>query len=457
MKRIKNVSLKVAILLIVIGSVAFLYWYGFYKRFDQKSIPKNADGIVIADLKNIRNHFVFSCLKNPLQWSAGTKNSKAKTSSNFSNYGLLVPDFLTFFHIQDQPLNQWYFVARIENETKFDKALTDLHFVKNNSRAPFIIYYSKIDELNIIRYADQVLYCKNPSKDQNTCIPIAVDLFIKNAYFDSEKIKMAVENQNAATIWIKKNYLLNEDAIINVSIKEDEITANGHLNLKAEFRKTASFIQNPNALLSLGINFDMIRQYNAMAHHKAKISTIIGFSLDSILVHNPAKAELILNNITEKKDTAITYDYDDDFNPVKKTVVHSTREPSFYFSLQTDNSKKIYDYLKNQKAVDEHQVYVNFPLAKTRTFVKNNSLILEANLPKASFSKLNHSKIGYLHINFNRIQPQDWRFIIAKNKNLKSLKSFKTFGMSLTEEHNSVFFQSNLKVKEGKSLIKIME
>jgi len=451
MKRIQNYSLKIAILLIVIGSMAFLYWYGFHKQFDEKSIPKNADGIVIVDIKNTRNHFIFSCLKNPSQWGFCPKDSKTKKRFDFSNYGLQTPDYLTFFHIENQPLTQWYLVAKIENEAKFDKALIDSHFVKTKSVNSFIGYYSKTNKTNIIRYANTILYCANTSKDQKDCIQIAEDLFIKNSYFDSKKIEKQIKSSNAVTIWIKKNKLLNENAIINVSLRDNEISAEGQINLNPKFRKTASFIQNPNALLSLGFNFDLIRDQDLIKRNQAKINKMIGFDLDSILIHHPTQTELVFHNIIEKKDSAITYDYDDDFNPIKKIIVHSTREPSFYFSMQTDNSAKAHDYLKKQNAIDSHQIFVNFPLAKTKTFVKNNSLIFEANLPKNWSSKSTSSKIGYMQINFAKIQPKDWRFIIVKNKNFEFLKALETFEVNLTEQNNSVFFQANLKAKDGKN------
>lgn len=456
MKRIQNYSLKIAILLIVIGSMAFLYWYGFHKQFDEKSIPKNADGIVIVDIKNTRNHFIFSCLKNPSQWGFCRKNSKTKKRFDFSNYGLQTPDYLSFFHIENQPLTQWCLVAKIENETKFAKALTDSHFVKTKLENSFIGYYSKTNQAYIILYANTILYCTNASKDQKNYIQIAEDLFIKNSYFDSKKIENPIESSNAVTIWIKKNNLLNENAIINVLLKENEISAEGQINLKSKFRKTASFIQNSNALLSLGFNFDLIRDQDLIKLNQAKISKMIGFELDTILIHHPTQTELIFNNIIEKKDSAITYDYDDDFNPIKKIVVHSTREPSFYFSMQTDNSAKTYDYLKKQNAIDDHQIFVNFPLAKTKTFVKNNSLIFEANLPKNQSSKSTKSKIGYIQINFAKIQPKDWRFIIVKNKNFEFLKAFGTFEINLTQQNNSVFFQANLKAKNGKNWTEVI-
>lgn len=453
MKRIKNNSLRIAILLITIGSVVILYWFGFHKQFDKKSIPENTDGIVMVDIKTIRNHFIFSCLKKPSQWELGSNNSKKRF--DFSNYGIETPDYLSFFHIQNQPLNQWCCTAIVENETKFNKSLLNSHFVKIESGKSFVGYYSKTLNTYILRYANQILYCVNTSNNYQTFIRIAEDLFVKHHYFDSKKIEKTINTSDAVTIWIKKNNLLNDDGIITISLQEDEIVAEGQLDLKPKYRKNLPFVQHPNALLSLGFNFEIIRYQDIFKNNKANINKIIGFNLDSILIHNPKQTELVFHSILEKKNTAISYDYDDDFNPIKKAVVHTTREPSFYFSIQTDDSEKIYDYLKNQKVIDNHQVFVNFPLAVTQTSVKNNSLLLEANLSKVQSSKSIHSKTGYLQINLNKLQPKDWRFLIAKNKNFALLKPFETIQINLIQKNNLGYFQASIKSKTGKSLLEI--
>ena len=153
----------------------------------------------------------------------------------------------------------------------------------------------------------------------------------------------------------------------------------------------------------------------------------------------------------------ISYDYDDDFNPIKKVVVHTSCEPSFCFSMQTENSKKVYTYLKTQKAIDNHQMFVNFPLAQTKTAVINNTLVLEANLPKQWILQPSTKKTAYLQVYFNKLKSQDWRFIIAKNKNLQFLKPFETLTIDLMQENNIGHFQACLKTKNGESLIAIIK
>src|SRR6188768_2592663 len=98
---------KIAILLIAIGSMAFLYYSAYYKTFDKKCIPQNADGIAMVDVKNIRNYLIFSYLKNPSEWKWETPSSEFKKRFSLSNFGISSPDYLAFFHIENQPISQW--------------------------------------------------------------------------------------------------------------------------------------------------------------------------------------------------------------------------------------------------------------------------------------------------------------------------------------------------------------
>ena len=455
-KKKKNRSLKTAILLVTAGSMAFLYWYGFYKQFDNKIIPENADGIILIDVKNTRNHFAFSYLQNPSLWDVTLTDSKKSKSFDFSDLGIKTPDYLAFFHIQNLPLHQWCFIVTIDNETLFDKALIDKKFIRIKSHNSLTGYYSKTANTYLVRYKNQILYCSNALQYQKIYTQTAEDLFINHQYFDAEKIEKIIDNTNTVSIWIQKNQLLEEDAIVTISFEDDEITADGELNFKPKYRKTNQFIQNSDALLSLGFNFDILRDQSILKNHSAQINKMTGFDLDSLFIHHPTQTELVFYNIIEKKDSAITYDYDDDFNPVKKVIVHTNREPSFYFSIKTDDSKKVYDYLKTQKIIDEHEVFVNFPLATTKTSVKNNSLILEANTSKTNISKPVIPKIGYLEMNFKKFQTKDWNFLIAKNKKSALLKSFETFTINLTPKNDGVNFHASLKTNEGKNLLEIL-
>lgn len=447
MKPVKRYFYRIAILLIALGSMAILYWFGFYKKFDAENIPKNTDGIVIIDVKSIRNHSIVSYLKSPSLWPFFSNEKKKKTFIDFSEYKIETPDYWAIFHLKNQPISQWHSVAKLENETEFEKAILKEHFKKEKLKNGMPSYFSKSLGIYIIKHSNQILVSKINDTQKAIAVKTAEELFLKKHFLDANTLQNIIDTPNAITVWIKKNAFLEKDAMIGVYFEGQDIIAEGLLQLNQKYKKTTLFTQNPSAVLSLGFDFEMIRSQNTFKDHLVQINKLVGFDLDSIMVHHPRKTELIFNRMIEKSQSAISYDYDDDFNPIKKVVVHTSREPSFCFSVQTENSQKIYTYLKTKNAIDNRQFFVNFPLAPTQTSVKNNTLIFEANLPKTRKLKPLLSKIGYLRMNFNNLQPQDWRFIIGRNKNLELLKSFKTFKMDLNLEKNTGHFKAHMTTK----------
>ncbi|MBW4361150.1 hypothetical protein [Flavobacterium taihuense] len=455
MKPIKSFSFKIAVLLITFGSTAILYWFGFHKRFDAKYIPQNADAIVMIDVKNVRNYFVFSFLKTPSQWSSTAFRINKKL--DLYHFGIETPDYFAYFHLKNQPITQWFTVAKIENETEFEQEVIKTHYIKENLNNGMSSYYSKSMRLLFIKHLNQILISKIPENQKAIAEKTAEDLFLKKLFLDAKKTEKTIDTNNAITLWIKKNSLLEEDGIINITLEKQEVVADGKLQLKSKYKKETTFSQNPNALLSFGFNFEMVHDLNILKPHSIQINKIIGFDLDSVFVHEPTKTELVLNEIIEKKDSAISYDYDDDFNPIKKVIVHTSREPSFYFSMLTKDSQKVYTYLKTKKAIDNHQIFVNFPLAPTKTSIRNNALTLEANLSKHNYLQTSQPKIGYLQVHFNKLEPKEWHYIIGKNKNLEHFKSLEVLEINLTQENNLVHFQARLKTKDQKSLIEVIK
>lgn len=447
MQSLKRYFSKIAILLTIIGSMVFLYWYIFHKNFDQQSIPQNADGIAMVDVKNIRNYLAYTYLKNPSEWRWEGLSSKFKKHLNLADFGLKTTDYLAFFHIENQPLNRWFIALQIDDETVFEKTMIQTHFRKKKFQNGMVIYYSNTKSVCVIKHSNRILVANISEKQKQIAVKVAEDMFLKKLFLDANKTKKTINTPNAITIWLKKNSLLEEDGIININLKQQEITAEGILQL--HYKKESHFSQNPNALLSFGFDFEMIRKQNFLQQHSAQINKLIGFDLDSILVHQPTKTELLLQAVIEKKDSVISYDYDDDFNPIKKVVVHTNREPSFSFSVETANSTKIYNYLKTQNAIDSQNVFVNFPFAKTTAAIRNNTLTLDANPLQKRPLKTSSPKIGYFQIHFSKLQMEDWRYIMAKNKNLKLLKSFESLTIDFAKKNNAAECHAYLTTKRN--------
>ena len=170
MKSPKSYPFRIAILLIAIGSMVFLYWYGYHKAFEENYIPKNTDAIAMVDVKNIRNYFVFSCLKNPSDCQRNFTDNEFRKRFDLSNYGIKTSDYLAFFHIENQPISQWFLSAKIENEAVFDKAIAKAHFLKTTLQNGMNLYYSNSLNLCIIKYSNQILVSNISEKQKHIAI-----------------------------------------------------------------------------------------------------------------------------------------------------------------------------------------------------------------------------------------------------------------------------------------------
>lgn len=93
-------------------------------------------------------------------------------------------------------------------------------------------------------------------------------------------------------------------------------------------------------------------------------------------------------------------------------------------------------------------------MATTQTTIENETVTLVAN-PFVNHSTTATSQTGYLHLNFNAINPKEWRFLIAKNENLGFLQSFKYLKINITQENNFGHLQATLQTKKKKILWKL--
>jgi hypothetical protein len=452
MKSSKNNITKIALFLILVGILAIFYFIRFYKTTYGIFISKNADAILMVDIKNIENHLTYTFLKNPSNW----KTTSTKNTFRFSDFGIEKTDYLPLFHLENQPLTQWLLATRIVDKTDFELSIRKYKFNKIVFKNGITYYSSMTMKISIVKQNNQILVCNCTKTQMPITLKTAEDLFIKKEYLSFDRYEKTINTANALTFWIKKNKLLEKDGIINIYLNESEIVANGELEFKSKYRKESQFSLSPNAVLSLGLNFEMIRDQEFITENSEKINKIIGFNLDSILIHNPTKTEFILNQIIEKKDSAISYELDDDFNTIQKVIVHKRREPSFLFSMQTENTSKVFDILKKQNAIDHKNIFVNFPLAQTKTAIQNNTLLLQANPLKKINPETYLSKIAYIQIHFDKIQEPEWRLLISKYNNMKALKSFESMGLELTLENSKTNLNGFMKIKKDLNWITVL-
>jgi hypothetical protein len=427
--------------------IGIIYWKGFYKKFDASSVSKNADRVVFVDVKNCSNAVLFHYLKNPSKWSFGTGDNQNK-GFNVLDCGVKISDYLAFFHIENQPENEISLVSEISDQVQFEETLLHFKFKKTAIHKSLTTYFSEELKLFLVQFSDKILVTNAVFKNQSLVIKTAEDLFLKKLFIDEEKIKNAIYTNNEMSVWLQKNNFLQEDAIANINIEEDKITANAALKIDANFITQQTFSEEKNAILSLGFNPALFANQKI---NFTKINKAIGFDLDSILSKKPTKTELVVNEFITKEQTAKSYDYDDDFNPIEKTIVTKSQEPSFLFEITCSQSEQIKKYLKSQKAINPENVFVNFPFAKTIASSTDSTFELEANISKKN-NKKSSEKIAYFNCNLNKIQKKELNYLTHKIKYFEKLQYFSLLEMTVSKKEKNAFFEFYLKTKENQNV-----
>jgi hypothetical protein len=427
--------------------IGIVYWKGFYKSFDPSSVSKNADKILIVDMKNCRNAVLFHYLKNSSQWSFDTRDSK-KESFDVLDCGLEISDYLAFFHSKNQPENEISLVSKISDQAQFQETLLHFKFKKIGVNKSLTTYFSEEVKLFLVQFSDKVLVTNSEIKNQSLVIKTAEDLFLKKLFIDEEEIKNAINTNNEASVWLKKNSFLREDAFVDINLEEDKITADANLKIDKKLLVQQNFSENKNALLSVGFNPEL---FSYQKLNLTKINKAIGFDLDSILSKKPTKTELVLDGFITKEQTATSYDYDDDFNPIEKKIVTKSQEPSFVFEITCSQPEQIKKYLKSQKAINGEAVFVNFPFAKTIATSSETTFELGANISKIK-SKKSFKKIAYLNCNLNKIQKKESDYLANKIKYFKKLQHFSSLELSVSNEKNFAKMEFSLNTKENQNV-----
>jgi hypothetical protein len=122
----------------------------------------------------------------------------------------------------------------------------------------------------------------------------------------------------------------------------------------------------------------------------------------------------------KKKDSAIIYDYDEDFNKIEKVTSHTRKEPSFSLEIASKSPEKIYSFLKSQNSINNDSVFVNFPFAKTKANFSENYFSLKANIFEKKQTNPTAKCIFYLSENLAKIE-ENYNNITQTNSAISAL------------------------------------
>lgn len=317
----------------LLAIVSYFFWS--LKDKDLKSVPVNADVVVLIDVKNLSEQYILTLIKNPSKWFETSKSS-------FKNNGVEVPDYIQIFHLKDTGFSEWYSVFEISDKEKFLKFLNEKDFtlIKNN------VY--KKDQFSIKIEVSKCVVGFSNSNFERTTREIFNSKF-KKLYADN-----LINNSVASVSYLAKSKIhkfavyLNDD---NIEIKTK--------SLDDHFSSIISDLDKQTSFLKLELDSANIKIASELFNKKLS---------DSIKINSlSAVAELEMVN-----DKIISYSYDDNFNEVEKVSYQKILQPNYSINLQSWESENVWLYFQKKNWINAQNQFTPIPF-QPNVIKKNGS------------------------------------------------------------------------------------
>ena len=346
---------KIFISLVLLLSIG-IYFAFFHQDKTLKYIPKNADFVVLVDVKQLTRESIASFVMNPSLWFNRSKDENAL--SVLKDSGIKIPDFVQIFHLENTNISDWYTVLELENPQEF------LEFLKQQK---FVTIGNDIfqKEQFFIKMIGEKCIVGNSKSSLNDLQAVFVVENSKNNRHANEFIQKTVASISAISSQKIQTF--------GVTLDEDEIVITNNSELQV-FSSLLQNFETKNHFLDLELDAKNTKKF-AQFFDKNNI--------DSAQI-NAVKA---IANLEEVNDTIITYEYDDDFNEVEKKTFQKLVQPNYTISLATKNSEKTWEFFKNKKWISTENQFTAIPFQPNLVSLNKDEIAIVSTKKPVKLSK----------------------------------------------------------------------
>ncbi len=361
MSKKKKWTLVILFLLLLAG------WYKlFYKSWNNKSVSKNADIIIAIDVKKITNTLIWQFITTPSQWNKVSVFSSSDVETVSWEDMISLPDYVFIFHSKNHPGNAFYAVVEINDKEDFEKGLRQYHFEKTKYGS----YISKETGVELLQNGNKLLLANAAIENKLYIQLVAKDLFHTKEYIAEDELKKNIEAVSHLSVQVKKNDFLSENTIIAGNFDKTKIDINADLLPQKKFVFTENiFSYNDTSLLSLGFTQPSSEVYKLLSiESRASLTRLLNFNIDSMLLPGNTFYQLAISGIKQRADSAVSYTYDDNFNPVEKKIADTLLEPAYHFTIAGKDADKVYNFWNANgklEQTDEGKLFTLVPFVKS--------------------------------------------------------------------------------------------
>jgi hypothetical protein len=429
---------KTWLLLILVAAFLLGYYKLFYSSMPTNVVPNNTDIIFSIDVKKNIRTAIWHYLKNPSKWSISS--SKDTTDKVSIKDMFTLPDFALAFHVKNEPLKNWYSILSINEEEVFYKGLKQFGFEKFKQN----VYINTNLHIALQINQDKVLVGTNIDDSCTALNNVAQNLFTEKSFLNTTTLNKIKQANNHATLFMAANNFLQEEAIIKLNYTETNLNITGDLLPNKVFKfYENNFKFNNKSLLSMGFTQPCDTLLNMISvTDKEKFIQKVGINVDSLFTKSNKYYQLDFQNIVARKDSAISYTFDDDFNKVEQVVVNNVEEPSFRFMVNGDSVNNIFSHWAKSKLVtisDTGNLFTAMPFVKSYcTLPKANELYITSK----NFSNTNTSKsidaVFFWEIFFNAIPESTKKYF--PNQLLDVANRLESMELSVKKNNDKLSF-----------------
>ncbi|SFN66357.1 hypothetical protein SAMN05421594_3722 [Chryseobacterium oleae] len=337
---------KLIVPLILVLAIA-LYFVCFYKDKTLKFVPKNADIVVLIDVKKLTGQYISSFIVHPSKWS-GSK-TKDKKEISLKDSGIEIPDFLQIFHLKDTKFSEWYSVVELKDPQQFSAFLKSHQFISKEKDL------FRKDQIFIKIQGENALI---GTSDQ------AFDPIDKLLFQSSEKNTLTadqlIDHGVGSISFISGQKIQNFSIELNAD--EIEIKNTSDTGILASI---IAGIQKNNHFVDLELDAQNVKNYARFFDKNLADSAKISYF--------KATAD-----IEQVNDTIISYEYDDNFNEVEKKTFQKIIQPNYVMDLQSPAPEKTWDYFQHKKWINAQEQFTAIPFQPNHIGRNDGGLIIKS-------------------------------------------------------------------------------
>ena len=341
MKR-RNIFLLLSFLL------AFGIYFLFYHQDKKlKYIPKNADVVVLVDVKKLGRQYIGTFATHPSQWFSHFKKDEESTS--IKNSGIVIPDFVQIFHLKNASYSAWNTVLELNDKTKFLAFLKEKKFIKNGKN----LYQNQQIFLKI--EGDKCWISTSESTVQN----------LQNLFLQQENSNIFNADRFISNSVASVSYIYDDDIErFSIDIIDDAIEIKNTESIE-KFAAILGNLKKKNHFLDLELDQKNITNLAKILNKEEIHSTEI----------NAAKA---IVEIEQVNDTIITYRYDDDFNEIEEKSVQKILQPNYSIAMSSLQPEKTWEYFLRKNWINTQNQFTLIPFQPNYISQKNKEIIVKS-------------------------------------------------------------------------------